>query len=196
MSAAPSISAIQTTYRETKFRSRLEARWAVFFDVVGFVWHYEPEAYALEGQAYLPDFFLPDLDSFFEIKPTVEYDQSKPEGLCLLLKRDVYVLVGEPAIHDMWSGEDFGNCRTYSHDGHFIHAPWTDDQGTHYSARDNYQQWCECPHCHKIGIEFDARAARLCNCLPQSENKGYNACSSRILKAYVSAQTYRFWNPS
>jgi hypothetical protein len=33
---------IQTTYRGTRFRSRLEARWAAFFDMVDWDWTYEP----------------------------------------------------------------------------------------------------------------------------------------------------------
>jgi hypothetical protein len=35
-------SGIPTTYRNTTFRSRLEARWAAFFDLVDWSWVYEP----------------------------------------------------------------------------------------------------------------------------------------------------------
>ena len=53
------IKAIQTEYKGYKFRSRLEARWAVFFDAMGIQWEYEPEGYTLEdGTLYLPDFWL------------------------------------------------------------------------------------------------------------------------------------------
>lgn len=61
--------ALETTYRGWRFRSRLEARYAVFFDVLGVQWEYEKEGYDLsghfhEGQQlppgsyYLPDFWL------------------------------------------------------------------------------------------------------------------------------------------
>lgn len=53
------IKAIQTEYRGYLFRSRLEARWAVFFDACGVEWEYEPEGYDLgNGVYYLPDFLL------------------------------------------------------------------------------------------------------------------------------------------
>ena len=53
------LKAIQTEYKGYKFRSRLEARWAVFLDALGVKWEYEPEGYDLEnGSAYLPDFRL------------------------------------------------------------------------------------------------------------------------------------------
>ena len=50
---------IQTEYKGYLFRSRLEARWAVFFDACGVDWEYEPEGYDLgDGLQYLPDFLL------------------------------------------------------------------------------------------------------------------------------------------
>lgn len=53
------LKAIQTEYKGYLFRSRLEARWAVFFDACGVKWEYEPEGYDLGGGLYyLPDFRL------------------------------------------------------------------------------------------------------------------------------------------
>lgn len=74
------ISPIQTTYSDCLFRSRLEARWAVFFDYVGIEWQYEPEGFEIkrsqdwhfmedETWNYLPDFFLPNLSTWVEVKP-------------------------------------------------------------------------------------------------------------------------------
>ena len=51
------IKAIETQYKGYRFRSRLEARWAVFFDALGLAWEYEPEGFELGGGVrYLPDF--------------------------------------------------------------------------------------------------------------------------------------------
>ena len=48
---------IETYYNGYRFRSRLEARWAVFFDALGVKWEYEPEGFDLGGGIYyLPDF--------------------------------------------------------------------------------------------------------------------------------------------
>lgn len=56
------LKAIQTEYKGYRFRSRLEARWAVFFDTLGVKWEYEPEGYDLgNGVYYLPDFLLHDV---------------------------------------------------------------------------------------------------------------------------------------
>ena len=53
------MKAIQTEYKGYLFRSRLEARWAVFFDACGVRWEYEPEGYDLgDGIYYLPDFLF------------------------------------------------------------------------------------------------------------------------------------------
>ena len=57
------MKAIQTEYKGYLFRSRLEARWAVFFDASGVRWEYEPEGYDLgDGIYYLPDFLLHGVD--------------------------------------------------------------------------------------------------------------------------------------
>lgn len=61
--------AIQTEYNGYLFRSRLEARWAVFFDYLGIEYEYEPEGIVLSsGSHYLPDFYLPDFKCYFEVK--------------------------------------------------------------------------------------------------------------------------------
>ena len=52
MSAA--LTAIPTIYAGTRFRSRLEARWAAFFDLCKWRWEYEPP----EEDGWIPDFLL------------------------------------------------------------------------------------------------------------------------------------------
>jgi hypothetical protein len=53
------------------FRSKTEARWAVFFKACGIRYEYEKEGYDLGGGVrYLPDFWLPDLHIWFEVKGT------------------------------------------------------------------------------------------------------------------------------
>ena len=50
------IKPIETHWRGYRFRSRLEARWAVFMDHLGVEWVYEPEGFSLRSGYYLPDF--------------------------------------------------------------------------------------------------------------------------------------------
>jgi len=60
---------IETEYKGYRFRSRLEARWAVFFDALGIRWEYEPEGVNVrDGTFYLPDFYLIDMHCYFEVK--------------------------------------------------------------------------------------------------------------------------------
>lgn len=99
MSAAH--TAIETHYAGCRFRSRLEARWAVFFDKMGIDWEYEPQGLLVgwrlsldEGRfPYLPDFWLPEWDVWAEVKGSLSEDEtfrllniaaylSNPEGGC------------------------------------------------------------------------------------------------------------------
>lgn len=60
---------IETKYKGHRFRSRLEARWAVFFDKMGWEWSYEHEGFDLPSGYYLPDFYFRDIDLYAEVKP-------------------------------------------------------------------------------------------------------------------------------
>lgn len=63
------IKPIETRYGGHRFRSRLEARWAVFFDELGVTWDYEPQGFDLgDAGLYLPDFWLEDHQCWFEVK--------------------------------------------------------------------------------------------------------------------------------
>lgn len=63
------LKAIETVYNGYRFRSRLEARWAVFFDSLDIKWEYEKEGFELgEVGRYLPDFWLPEQRYWIEIK--------------------------------------------------------------------------------------------------------------------------------
>jgi hypothetical protein len=62
------IGAIETEYKGYLFRSRLEARWAVFFDELAIDWKYEQEGYEVDGHRYLPDFWLPEEEVWVEVK--------------------------------------------------------------------------------------------------------------------------------
>lgn len=72
------IKAIPTEYAGILFRSKLEARWALFFDQLGIRWEYEAEGYEYEpwpgehkAWRYLPDFWLPDFGMWCEVKGDV-----------------------------------------------------------------------------------------------------------------------------
>lgn len=69
-------AAKETMYSGVTFRSRLEARWALFFDCAGWDWDYEPCLYKVSAtMGYLPDFYLPGFSLWVEVKG--EYFLSK-----------------------------------------------------------------------------------------------------------------------
>lgn len=88
-------NAIETEYAGHRFRSRLEARWAVFFDHLGIKWLYEPQGYVLgNGQRYLPDFWLPQFQVWAEVKGAATVDDmatlqyaAAADGLPLIYER-------------------------------------------------------------------------------------------------------------
>lgn len=103
------INAINTVYKGYRFRSRLEARWAVFFDALGVKYEYEQEGYNLNGIYYLPDFWLPyprelnftgyeDAGEFVEIKKNkVEGEEiKKAQLLAQNSKHSVNIFYGLP----------------------------------------------------------------------------------------------------
>lgn len=84
------IKAIETRYAGCRFRSRLEARWAVFFDSLGVAWEYEKEGFETPDGGYLPDFWLPNGGGWWEIKGEApsEHDLNRCRwvpGLCVLV---------------------------------------------------------------------------------------------------------------
>jgi hypothetical protein len=104
MTRTKDIKAIETEYKGYRFRSRLEARWAVFFDCLGIKWEYEVEGFDLHYNGkYLPDFHLSLDGSFVEIKPMspdgIDEALEKCAELSMALKKDVWLIMGSPDRH-------------------------------------------------------------------------------------------------
>jgi hypothetical protein len=92
------VKALQTTYRGITYRSRTEARWALFFDILGIHSIYEGEGFDLGGEWYLPDFWFPDAKVWLEIKgidPT-DFEGVKAAKLSQESGRPVFIAVGHP----------------------------------------------------------------------------------------------------
>lgn len=93
------IKPIETIYKDVHFRSRLEVRWALFFDKLGIEWEYEPEGFRLSGGInYLPDFWLPGFDDggvYAEVKPA-DYDPTKNIAFVLSTGKRLWLCRGVP----------------------------------------------------------------------------------------------------
>lgn len=95
------IKAIDTEYAGYLFRSRLEARHAVYFDYLNVNWEYEKEGFELgNNERYLPDFYFPDFGMFGEVKPVPFSfkEHSKCKRLAVLTQKIVIELVGLPNL--------------------------------------------------------------------------------------------------
>lgn len=90
-------TAVETMYKGYRFRSRLEARWAVFFDSLGIMWEYEPEGIVLSnGKSYLPDFYLINFNCYFEVKRKgLRYTNEGKEAINK---------ISDGAYSDSWAG--------------------------------------------------------------------------------------------
>jgi hypothetical protein len=118
------IEALPTVYRDTQFRSLLEACWAATLDSLRIAWEYEPETFKLpSGARYLPDFHLPEIGVWLEVKgpgvPRVEKAYELGEMLacecadmactCRWPGGEIVIVGHPPAPMDPWSDEDYSH---------------------------------------------------------------------------------------
>lgn len=188
------VKAIETRYKGYRFRSRLEARWAVFFDTLGVAWEYEKEGFDLDGEYYLPDFWLPEQGCWVEVKG--QSPNEREGNLAFALSgatgKPVYIFWGD--VPDPETGE----AHT---DSAYVYERWEATPADEGGSWDNNQMWCECLTCGKVGIAFDGRSDRLpCKArfkggtCPTSGHgdKGYTNNSPRLKRAYTAARSARF----
>jgi len=90
------IKPIETCYDGYRFRSRLEARWAVFFNYFNEPYEYEKEGYKLPSGWYLPDFWLPKFECWLEVKG------QKPTDHEVKLMQELAHMTSRPVIQT-WS---------------------------------------------------------------------------------------------
>lgn len=136
---SPHIPAIETRAYGCRFRSRLEARWAVFFTEAGFDWEYEPEGVMTTTGGYLCDFRVTGPNGvavWVEVKPKLaEGDQpddprwlelARSSGLMLFTVRGmhrsgdtcstahsarVWLPDGTVAdVHRLWQGDEYNRA--------------------------------------------------------------------------------------
>ncbi len=153
------VQALPTEYLGYIFRSRLEARWAVFLTALEITWQYEAEGLDIDGTWYLPDFQLPELELLLEIKPYLgEHErpnhpvfdwQKRREGSALLIgdaSYDFLLLRGEP-----WANFDEESSHNYGYDDPYEGFTYWDD---HY-------YWCRC-NCSSVGLAYCGKSDRIC----------------------------------
>jgi hypothetical protein len=193
---------LQTIYHGQLFRSRTEARWAVFFDACGILYEYEKEGYDLSGievpgnaifdyehnaympvvktmpngTCYLPDFWLPQ----------VSLRSSKSDGLWFEVKGR------EPTDHELELASALVLC---TGDPVIIAVgPPEEDKKRMYEITkeswDNYMQFMKCTYCGHVKVEFLEGSYMYCRC-----GDGLNPSSNEhpsIVNAIQVSNTFRF----
>ena len=187
MSTEQQIKAKETYYNGYRFRSRSEARWAVFFDHAKIKYFYEPEGFTVKGtKGYLPDFYLPESKEFFEVKGVLD-DEDLQKIESFMEETNLPVAVG---YSDM----------TFQAPGKY----------QHYCLEDkDFSYLCYCSVCGKpfflgYGGAWDCTACgswdkyhiyEVCGENPFSQAVGY-ACMQEdndfILAAFTKARQARF----
>jgi hypothetical protein len=187
------IKAIETYYSGYRFRSRLEARWAVFFDTIGLPYEYEKEGYVLttdDGKqlTYLPDFWLPTLETWAEVKSLSLNDDD-----FYAAREKAYYLAVETKRIVIFPLSELKQKNTifslYMPDGYFIDFAW----------------FAKCDVANTIGIQlaqneeyYDIKLPPLLISIFDKEKSCYTAFKSvgdvpRDMKeAYTTARSARF----
>ncbi|GGK61876.1 hypothetical protein Sme01_03730 [Sphaerisporangium melleum] len=182
------INPIETRYAGCRFRSRLEARHAVFFDHLGLQWEYEPQGFHTSAGPYLPDFRILQggveeplwievrpVDVSRDLGPFLAFGFNDETGEVLHQAYRVGDLPDPKRIVDDWGTPGVGEALSPADDG----APYF---------------WCVCASGQHVGIEFEARGHRIkCACNRSIEGDwGHTARHPRLLEAFAAARSARF----
>jgi hypothetical protein len=192
------IRPIETRFNGQLYRSRHEARWAVFLTTLGEPFHYEAEGFELLpiGMAdpqqtpshvfcdaplfYVPDFWLPRVKQWIEIKPdlgTWGYDDltvEKARRLAVHSGYAVIIVCGNPGLSDGSTGDAYKA----------------------YVPDDCDYLWCVCGHCGAVGLQYGGRSERLLCCDSNQKDHGgkrYAYDLPRLRGAFDAATRHRFF---
>lgn len=193
------IQALETRWKGFRFRSRLEARWSVFFHTLKLDWYYEPQGFRLSQKMfYLPDYYVVEPAWWFEIKPYEPqgFDRTKLLTFGLNTPKingkqpEFAILIGDPYV------DNDSSYKTYipelrGSDMVLQHVAW---------------YWLECLLCHKLlftnlSITQDKRYVYTCTACQKRLQTGEVTkravatdprLTPKLQLAYVKARSERF----
>lgn len=188
LSGGMAIEALPTWYGGTTFRSALEASWAATLDTLNIVWEYEPETVTLpSGATYIPDFKLPEIGAWLEVKGTgvPRVEKAVEFGKSLACNCGIYactcdwpggelVIIGHPPKpYDAWADPQFADLDNINYRAmaatsrrHGGHPHWS-------STRPRTLWMTRCNDCNR-GTWFDSAQCRACRG-PLANCRGYQA---------------------
>ena len=135
------LKAIETSYKGYRFRSRTEARWAVFLEWSGILkWEYEKEGFDLPSGYYLPDFWIEYWEGetkksiWMEVKGEIPDELSREcrlcQELCIASGQEVILVCGTPSLDPLYhftpNGYRYGTIADF----------WNDRSRTDYAIEE------------------------------------------------------------
>lgn len=191
------LQAIETFYNGYRFRSRTEARTAVFLDEAGIRYEFEPEGFQV-GRGYLPDFWLPDHHTWLELKgkfPT-DAELAKVSLFARALftdwmdrNREVPSMEEQSTVH-LHVGVPYGSPAK-GHEYYAIdYTPGSPDSLRSY--------WMECPRCGVIDLRRGGGSSVCRGCRRRGVSiqadylPGQPPISAKLQRAFNAARSARF----
>eukprot|EP01080_Neovahlkampfia_damariscottae_P004297 gene4297-7653_t len=168
----------RTIYNGYYFRSRLEARWGLFFDFLQIRYLYEPKSFNMPNNTtYTPDFYLPDLNIWIEIKPVYPTEEERYRAkelihLAIFDSSRVFLFYGNVAAPFLNKFNEGAKGIEFKSDSTEIEPV----------------SWCECDKCGKILPEL--RGQPKCHL----DSKDSIIPSNLLKQAYKYANSIDFEN--
>jgi hypothetical protein len=208
------IKAIETVYNNYRFRSRLEAKWGVFFDALSIEYRYEPEGFELgDGIRYLPDFYLTQLKYWIEVKPDIPTTEEREKAIRLSVTTQKPVIILSGDAWDTVQGYGFVSCDDTFKDalkeGQFeeFKTYWLSQTecigidpliGNYWGA--NFDRcytwsrayWCQCQKCMSVGIYAMIGITPHKDNMPCCDQHKYKFDTPDLRTAYTAARQARF----
>lgn len=179
------IKPIETVYDGHLFRSRLEARWAVFLNSLKVKYEYEPVCERVEFggflMSYKPDFYLPDLSLWIEIKPSYPDDTALRKAAGWAENEDIVILWGNiKPLHHSKPPEDSG-----------WHFYWHNRKNKVVCSHNTW--WGKCRRCGEVNLTPYGSVGCEDKCFTEEEqeddsNQFDPTEHPDIAKAYIEAQ--------
>jgi hypothetical protein len=196
------IQPIETTYKGYKFRSRVEARWAVVFDTLDIPWEYEKEGYSLPSGAYLPDFWLPTVTIdgqegvWFEVKgkyPTHHEYQLASELRMATNKPVVFAYASIPPAEeiDFVSSDHMIVLHTVPEEDKDYAIQWATENPSGKIWIDEPIALAYCDDCGSCAFVYLGYWNRMCRHFTD-DNGRYALPSKKLRNAYRAGRAARF----